>query len=159
MMGDIFTYITNQHLTICAGHLKENVVYIPEVNVIERDFHPVVELAKQIADFLEDTLALNWLQRKIHRKAELVEKAKIFTLRVDEVNCQVIIQLNAYSNQGRDRGLSSDEDDNSEHSRAVRVVDSKKDIFNKITYDKEFILGAAGMLIFVAVAIYIHFYE
>jgi hypothetical protein len=143
-----------------SGHLKENVVYIPEVNVIERDFHPVVELSKQIADFLESVQALSWTQRKYYRKAELVEKAKVFTLKVDEINCQVIIQLNAYSNQGRDRGESSEEDDMSEHSRSGRVSsESKKQIVSNITYNNEFLMGAVGMLLFVAIAVYIHFYE
>ena len=132
-------------------------MYIPEVNVIDRDFHPVVELSKQIAEFLEDAQALSWAQRRYSCKKELVEKAKFFTLRVDDINCQVIIQLNAYSNQGRDRGLSSDEED-SEHSRSVRVIDHQKNVFKNLRYDNEFVIGAAGMTIFVAIAIYIHFY-
>lgn len=103
--------------------------------------------------------ALSWTQRKYYRKAELVEKAKIFTLRVDEINCQVIIQLNAYSNQGRDRGVSSDEDDYSEHSRSGRVHETKKHFMSNITYNNEFFIGAVGMLLFIAVAIYIHFYD
>lgn len=100
------------------------------------------------------------MQRKFSFKKELIEKAKNFTLRVDEINCQVIIQLNAYSNQGRDRGLSSDEED-SEHARTGRVQESaqyKQHKFTNIKYDKEFFIGAVGMVIFVAVALYIHFY-
>ena len=139
------------------GHLKENVVYIPEVNVIDRDFHPVVELSKQIAEFLEHAQSLSWTQRRYSCKKELVEKAKFFTLRVDDINCQVIIQLNAYSNQGRDRGLSSDEED-SEHARPGRVPDRRKDIFRNLRYDNEFIIGVVGMALFVAIAIYIHCY-
>lgn len=138
------------------GHLKENVVYIPEVNVIERDFHPVVELSKQISVFLEDVLSLSWTQRKFTLKPALVEKAKLFTLRVDEINCQVIIQLNAYSNQGRERA-SSDEDD-SEHSRSSRVNDSSKDIHKKITHDNEVIIGGISMILFIIIAVYIHIY-
>jgi hypothetical protein len=137
--------------------LKENVVFIPEVNVIERDFQPVIELSKQIAEFLEYVMSLSWTQRKFSYKTQLVEKAKIFTLRVDEINCQVIIQLNAYSNQGRERGLSSDEDE-SEHSRSGRVQESSKDKFSNIKYDNEFMMGAVGMVIFVIIALYIHFY-
>ena len=148
---------------VCVGHLKENVVYIPEVNVIEKDFHPVVELAKQIAEFLEDVQSLSWIQRRYYKKAELVEKAKSFTLRVDEINCQVIIQLNAYSNQGRDRSrssLSSDEDDTSEHSRTGRLSrDAKTDAFKNITNDHELLFGTISMVIFVSIAVYIHLYS
>lgn len=132
-------------------------IYIPEVNVIERDFQPVVELCHQIADFLESVQTLSWTQRRYSYKKELVEKAKAFTLRVDEINCQVIIQLNAYSNQSRDRGQSSDEDDDAS-ARDVTSVGGRRRLIHNLYRNNDFLIGSAGMIFFLLVAMYIHLY-
>ncbi len=143
-------------MTTHVGHLKASIVYIPQVNAIERDFDPMFALCLKIAEYLEYVQSLSWAQRKYFSKTELVEKAKAFTLRVDEVNCQVIIQLNEYhasstaqSQNLRDIGIVN----NSDAERGTYSHNSRE-----IKFNNDVVIGALGMLVFVLIAFYIHFY-
>lgn len=69
-------------------------MHVPNVASLEEDFSPVLELCRQIAVFLEKTLDLSWAARRFTDKSELCSQAKLFTSRVDEINCQVLIKLN-----------------------------------------------------------------
>jgi hypothetical protein len=79
--------------------LKENTIHLPDVKGLETDFMPVFFLCTMIAHFLEETQELSWGARRILSKDELSLKAKAFTTRVDEVSCQVLLQLNIRANQ------------------------------------------------------------
>ena len=81
------------------GHLKENTVHLPDVTGLETDFLPVFAQCDLIAIFLEETQSLSWSSRRILAKEELSLKAKTFTLRIDEISCQVLIQLNVRASQ------------------------------------------------------------
>lgn len=69
-------------------------MHVPNVATLDEDFSPVLELCRQIAIFLEKTLDLSWAARRFTDKPELCNQAKLFTNRVDEINCQVLIKLN-----------------------------------------------------------------
>ena len=139
------------------GHLKTSIVYIPKVNAIERDFDPVFALCLKIAGFLEYVQSLSWAQRKIFSKTELIEKAKAFTLRVDEVNCQVIIQLNEYHTSSTAQSRSIRNTDLLQNSVGENESSRRKN--HDIKFNNDVLIGALGMLIFVLFAFYIQFYS
>jgi hypothetical protein len=77
-----------------SGHLKENTVHLPDVSGLENDFLPVFAQCTHIAEFLEETQSLSWSSRRVLLKEDLSLKAKSYTTRIDEISCQVLIQLN-----------------------------------------------------------------
>ncbi len=144
----------NDNLVTCAGHLKANIVFIPRVNDIERDFDPVYALCLKIAEFLEFTQSLSYIQRKMTIKTELVDKAKAYTLRVDEVNCQVIIQLNEYhANAAQNRNNNAGDNHSNHESNRDSGVSNR---LGTVKFNNDFIFGALGMAVFVIIAIYLH---
>lgn len=75
---------------------------------------PVFAQCAHIAHFLEDTQSLSWSVRRILSKEELAQKAKSYTTRIDEISCQVLIQLNIRSTSTPDshqRSNSMDSND------------------------------------------------
>jgi hypothetical protein len=82
--------------------LKENTVHLPDVSGLETDFLPVFAQCTHIAEFLEETQCLSWASRRILSKEELALKAKTFTNRIDEISCQVLIQLNIRASHSAD---------------------------------------------------------
>jgi hypothetical protein len=95
-----------------SGHLKENTVHLPDVSGLETDFLPVFAQCTHIAEFLEETQCLSWASRRILSKEDLALKAKTYTNRIDEISCQVLIQLNIRASQPSDQHRSHSIDSN-----------------------------------------------
>ena len=114
-------------------------------------------LCLKIAEFLEYTQSLSYIQRKMIIKTELVDKAKAYTLRVDEVNCQVIIQLNEYhANVAQNRSHNS-VDNHLDHENSRDPIPSSR--MGAVKFNNDFIFGALGMAVFVIIAIYLHIHS
>ena len=122
-----------------AGHLKLNTIHLPVVHGLEDDFAPVFGLCTQIADFLEKVLEMSWANRRIVFKEELAAKAKQYAHRVDDVSCQVMIQLKLRTSPSRfggrggtalqgSRNGSMDSDDSS-------VAESENGVMDTIAFD------------------------
>lgn len=92
--------------------MKENTVHLPDVSGLETDFLPVFAQCSHIAQFLEETQSLSWTARRILSKEELALKAKSYTTRIDEISCQVLIQLNIRASNTPDSHRSNSIDSN-----------------------------------------------
>lgn len=83
------------------GHMREHTIYLPDVEGLDAFFDPVLELVDQIVIFLKEVQNMSWVNRRLLEKQDLAKRATYYTERVDDVNCQVIVQLNIIASQNR----------------------------------------------------------
>jgi hypothetical protein len=109
--------------------LKENTVHLPDVSGLETDFLPVFAQCTLIAEFLEETQSLSWSARRVLSKDELAFKAKSYTTRIDEISCQVLIQLNIRATHPPDSHQRSNSIDSND-STFLETGDSHQSSFS-----------------------------